>query len=83
MKSSILKALIIMLIVVLVGLFISTNKRIKNLRKQVSIEAAKTNFLLKQLDANNVYFDSVYTKNDTVSFYKNGSLMGRSVIVIE
>lgn len=47
------------------------------------IETTKTDFMLRQQNIQNVSFDSVYANNDTISFYKNDSLVGKTVIVTE
>lgn len=52
-------------------------------RKNTAIEIAKTQFALSHFDKEDVPFDSVYTRNDTVLFYKNGSFVGKSVISIQ
>ncbi len=70
---------IVSVLFIVVFQFIYYNKRVKRLEHAIEIETAKNNFLINQLDNQVVPYDSVYAKNGTVLFYKNGTLLGRSV----
>lgn len=73
--------LVIALILLLASIFFSYQKRVENLRRQVSIESAKTDFLLRQFDNQNQPFDSVKVNADTVLFYKDNIYKGKSIII--
>lgn len=73
------KVAITLLVAAMIIQFVSYNKRIKSLEQEIKVEATKNNFLLRQFENQAAPYDSVVANNDTVSFYKNGTLSGRSV----
>jgi hypothetical protein len=55
----------------------------KHQKKSLQVERAKTNFALSNFDKGTEPFDSVYTKDDTIRFYKKGVYKGMTVISTE
>lgn len=55
----------------------------KHQKKLLQVERAKTNFALSNFDKGTEPFDSVYTKDDTIRFYKKGVYKGMTVISTE
>lgn len=81
MKSnSALIWIIVSLVVVIALMALFNNRRVIKLRKDVAVEAAKANFAL-DLNNQSQPFDSVYVKEDSVFYYKDGTFLGTSVIV--
>lgn len=76
--------LAIPILLIVIGLVMYINyTRIKKLKTQLSVEAAKNSFIIQHCNNATALYDSVYAKDGTVSFYKDGSLLGKSVTVIE
>ncbi len=61
--------------------FIYNNNRVDKVKHELSIEQAKTAFMLSQRDKNTVPYDSTVVVQDTVFYYKNATYVGKSVIV--
>lgn len=59
---------------VIFAIFLFRNTRANKLRKQKSIETATGFFPIKDID-------SIYSRNDTVLFFKNDSFLGKIVTV--
>ena len=68
----------VFLIVIGVVMYLSY-ARVNRLERKLAIETAKTNFVLAHCNDQTATYDSVYVKNDTISFYYNGSLLSRTV----
>ncbi len=73
----------ITLLVLAVSLFVANNRRDKRQKKLLTIETAKASFIQNQLGGKSGAIDSVYAINDTILFFKNGSFMGKSIIVTD
>jgi len=72
--------LVVVLLLLTVFLSIFNNIRLNRLRRQATIQSAKTNFLM-HLGNKNVSIDSTAINNDTLLFYSNGSFIGKTVII--
>jgi hypothetical protein len=71
------------LVVLLVFQFVYNYKRINSLKKEVAIQKTINDFLIRHYGNQASPYDSIYAKNDTVAFYKNGVFLGMSVTVEE
>lgn len=71
------------ILVVMISTFVISNNRTKRLERQLHIEKAKTEFALSKFKAGEVPYDSVYSHNDTVLYYKNSTLIGSSIITFK
>jgi hypothetical protein len=74
---------IITLIGVCIVLFIFHRKQVSRLKRASAIESAKADFIRQSIPAPDIPFDSVYAKNDTIAFYKNKVLVGKSIFMEE
>lgn len=82
-RNTSIAIIIISLLFLVVFQFFTNSRQVNRLKRQMLIETAKTDFILREQGIQNVSFDSVYANNDTISFYKNDSLVGKTVIVTE
>ncbi|OSZ82055.1 hypothetical protein CAP35_01940 [Chitinophagaceae bacterium IBVUCB1] len=71
------------LVVLLVFQFVYNYKRINSLKKEVAIQKTINDFVTRHYGNQAPPYDSVYAKNDTVAFYKNGAFLGMSVTIEE
>lgn len=67
----------------MISTLVINNSRTKRLERQLLIEKAKTEFALSKFKTGEVPYDSVYSHNDTILYYKNNSLMGSSIITFK
>lgn len=72
--------LIISCLALVISIFVINNKRVNRLEKQLRIEKAKTSFILSQIDNATLPYDSIYTHDDTIQYYRNSSFVGKSII---
>lgn len=74
---------ILISIIVVIGLLVFqyflNNRRVEALQRRLALETAKSSFLM-QTSHRNAVIDSIHTHNDTISFFSNDSLVGRSVV---
>lgn len=65
---------------IVIGVIMYLNyTRVNRLKRQLAIETAKTNFVIAHCNNQTATYDSVYAKNDTISFYDKGVLLSRTV----
>lgn len=63
-----------------VSFFIRDNKRTNRIKRDATIQAAKTDFL-KLFNDKNAFIDSTLFRDDTLLFYNNGNYLGMAAIV--
>lgn len=63
-----------------VSFFIRNNKHTNRIKRDATIQAAKTDFL-KLLNDKNAFIDSTLFRDDTLLFYNNGAYLGMAAIV--
>lgn len=80
MKSNIS---IIVLIIALALVMFLNNRRVNRLEHQLSIQTAKTNFVTAHCSNQTTIYDSIYANDNTIAFYKNGTLLSKSVTTTE
>lgn len=68
---------ITILLTTIIFIVASQNRSIRKLRREISVETAIINFTTSQ----NVSFDSVFVKKDTVFFFNKKNFVGKSVTV--
>lgn len=74
---------VIALLISLAALYFIHHKKVSRLERQLSIENIKNDFIIKECNCQSSPYDSIYAKNDTVSFYKNGTFRGKTIIVTQ
>ena len=62
-------------------LFIGNRIHVNRERRQQAIEAAKANFVSTLYGGDSASVDSVQVSDDTVSFYKKGHYLGKTITV--
>jgi hypothetical protein len=83
MKHNITGTIIIVsLTALLISQYLLNKTHIKKLKRELSIEAIKTEFALSKYPDDKA-FDSVNVKNDTVKFYKANTFIGMTTIVTD
>lgn len=63
-----------------VNTFIRNSRRSERIKRDATIQAAKTDFL-KLLNDKNAFIDSTLFRDDTLLFYNNGAYLGMAAIV--
>lgn len=66
--------------IITIGVIMYLNyTRVNRLERKLAIEKAKTNFVIAHWNDQTTMYDSIYAKDDTISFYYKGALLSRSV----
>lgn len=78
-NSSVALIIAFLLIIASLCLTIMNTNNISKLRTQAARESTITGFSIHEISNGNIPFDSCYFNKDTVYFYKNGVLKGKSV----
>jgi len=63
-----------------VSFFIRNNKRTNRIKRDATIQTAKTGFL-KLLNDKNAFIDSTYFSDDTLLYYNKGTYLGMAAVV--